>query len=212
MTTPDIPDSPDWHRKMAEYAAAHGWLRGDTAGFFFVRHGETYYNDARIIQPVIGSRLNPAGKEQARKAGERLKAEAFDEFHASDQDRAFETATIIASFCGRPVHRNRDLRERDWGRWAGRSNVDLQWDGAPEKGETLEQFVVRSLRGLNAAISAGNVAVVAHGGTFAVLLAALGLPLRRAQKAGANRVVDNAAPMRIQPPNGSGGGWSVTVV
>lgn len=209
MNTPDIPDTPDWHRKMAAYAAAHGGLRGETAGFYFVRHGETFYNDARIVQPVIGSRLNAAGKEQARKAGALLEREAFDAFHASDQDRAFETATIIAGFCGRPVHRNRDLRERDWGRWAGRSNIDLQWDGSPEKGETLEAFVARSLRGLNAAIAAGPIAVVAHGGTFAVLLAALGLPLRRPEKHGA-RVVDNATPMRIRPPNGSGAAWTVT--
>lgn len=211
MTTPEIADTPDWHRKMADYAAAHGGLRAGTGGFYFVRHGETFYNNARIVQPVIGSRLNEAGRAQARKAGALLKGQKFDAFHASDQDRAFETATIIAGFCGRPVHRNPDLRERDWGRWAGRSNVDLQWGGSPEKGETLEQFVVRSLRGLNAAIAAGDVAVVAHGGTFAVLLAALGLPLRRPEKHGA-RVLDNAAPMRVQPPNGSGGVWTVTAV
>ena len=77
------------------------------------------------------------------------------------------TAQIIAGHCGRPVHPNPDLRERDWGRWAGRSNVDLKWAGSPERGETLEQFVTRTLRGVNAALENGKVTVVAHGGTFA---------------------------------------------
>ena len=79
--------------------------------------------------------------------------------------------------------------------------------GSPERGETLEEFVVRTLRGINAALENGDVTVVAHGGTFAVLLAAIGHPLRRPEKYGA-RVLDNAAPMHVTPPEGDGT-WKV---
>lgn len=200
-------DTPDWHNKMAEHAKELGGITTPTEGFYFVRHGETFYNDAKVIQPVIGSQLNASGKAQAEKAGPKLKDEVFDAYYASDQERAWMTAQIIAGHCGRTVHPNPDLRERDWGRWAGRSNVDLNWAGSPEQGETLKQFVTRTLRGLNSALENGRVTVVAHGGTFAVLLAAIGHPLRRPEKYGA-RVLDNAAPMRVTPPN-DGGEWTV---
>ena len=143
-------DTPEWHKKMAEFAGKHGGITTPTKGFYFVRHGETFYNDAQVIQPVMGSQLNASGKAQAEKAGPKLKDRKFDAYYASDQERAWMTAQIIASHCGRPVHPNPDLRERDWGRWAGRSNIDLQWAGSPERGETLEEFVVRTLRGINA--------------------------------------------------------------
>ena len=200
-------DTPDWHKKMAEYADKLGGINTPTEGFYFVRHGETFYNDAKIIQPVMGSQLNPNGRAQAEKAGPKLKNKDFDAYYASDQERAWMTAQIIAGHCGRPVHPDSDLRERDWGRWAGRSNVDLKWAESPERGETLEQFVTRTLRGVNAALENGKVTVVAHGGTFAVLLAAIGHPLRRPEKYGA-RVLDNAAPMRVTPPIG-GSDWTV---
>ena len=194
-------DTPDWHKKMAELAAEHGGITAPTNGFYFVRHGETFYNDAQVIQPVMGSQLNANGKAQAEKAGPKLKDRTFDAYYASDQERAWMTAQIIAGHCGRPVHPNPDLRERDWGRWAGRSNIDLQWAGSPERGETLKEFVIRTLRGINSALENGTVTIVAHGGTFAVLLAAIGHPLRRSEKYGA-RVLDNAAPMRVMPPDG----------
>jgi len=200
-------DTPDWHKKMADFAGKHGGITAPTEGFYFVRHGETYYNDARIIQPVMGSRLNDAGKAQAEKAGPKLKDKTFNAYYASDQERAWMTAQIIAGHCGRPVNPDRDLRERDWGRWAGRSNVDLKWADSPERGETLEEFVIRTLRGLNNALSKGDVTVVAHGGTFAVLLAAIRHPLRRPEKFGA-RVLDNASPMWVAPSSGDSG-WTV---
>ena len=200
-------DTPEWHKKMAKFAGKHGGITTPTKGFYFVRHGETFYNDAQVIQPVMGSQLNASGKAQAEKAGPKLKDRKFDAYYASDQERAWMTAQIIASHCGRPVHPNPDLRERDWGRWAGRSNIDLQWAESPERGETLEEFVVRTLRGINAALENGDVTVVAHGGTFAVLLAAIGHPLRRPEKYGA-RVLDNAAPMHVTPPEGDGT-WKV---
>ncbi len=200
-------DTPDWHKKMAEFASKHDGIITPTAGFYFVRHGETFYNDARIIQPVMGSQLNDAGKAQAEMAGPKLKDKSFDAYYASDQERAWMTAQIIAGHCGRPVHPDPDLRERDWGRWAGRSNIDLKWADSPEHGETLEEFVIRTLRGLNNALLNGNVTIVAHGGTFAVLLAAIGHPLRRPEKYGA-RVLDNAAPMRVEP-SGGGSNWTV---
>ena len=200
-------DTPEWHKQMAEYARILGGITTQTDGFYFIRHGETFYNDAKIIQPVMGSQLNKKGEAQAEIAGSKLKDKKFEAYYTSDQERAWSTAKIISKQCGRPVHPNRDLRERDWGRWAGRSNADLKWADSPEKGETLEEFVTRTLRGLNCVLKNGEIAVVAHGGTFAVLLAAIGHPLRRPKRFG-GRVLDNAAPKYIAPQNNKYG-WKV---
>ena len=198
--------SPAWHLEMGEYAAAAGGIATRTDGFFFVRHGETTYNKARIIQPKVGSQLNETGCEQARDAGRKLADTPFDSYYASDMERAWETATIMAEFCGRPIHPVPDLHERDWGDWAGQSNVDLHWAGSPEGGETLKQFTERTLRGLNEVLQHGEIAVVAHGGTFAVILAALDLPLRRPKKEGV-RVLNNAAPFRVEPVDSDATMW-----
>ena len=68
-------DTPDWHKKMAEFADKHGGITTPTDGFHFVRHGETIYNDAKIIQPVMGSQLNANGKAQAEKAGTKVEGQ-----------------------------------------------------------------------------------------------------------------------------------------
>ncbi len=204
-------NTPDWHRKMAEYAAEAGGLKTEARSFYFVRHGETIYNNSRVIQPLKGSLLSETGRMQAHLAGKMMKSQEFSVFCASDMERAWETASIMASYCGRAIHPFPDLHERDWGRWAGQSNVGLAWEAAPENGETLQEFIIRSLRGLEAALKvAKEVSVVAHGGTFAVLLAAIGVPLIRPTKDTSSRVVGNAVPMRVARTQD--GAWEATPV
>ena len=68
-------DTPDWHKKMAELAAKQGGITTPTNGFYFVRHGETFYNDAQVIQlnnlRVIIERLTMPHKiEAVRRCGD----------------------------------------------------------------------------------------------------------------------------------------------
>lgn len=63
-----------------------------------VRHGQTYYNAAGLVQGRIDIPLNENGKQQAKALGEALKqrGEHYDIIMASPLSRAYETAKIIA--------------------------------------------------------------------------------------------------------------------
>jgi probable phosphoglycerate mutase len=64
-----------------------------------IRHGETEDNKHDVHQtPFVP--LSPEGREQARRAGERLKALGITKLVTSDLARAKETADIIAAACG----------------------------------------------------------------------------------------------------------------
>ena len=180
-----------WHRQMQEITAQAGGLAPSSDLFYFLRHGETELNHRRIIQTQRGVSLNDTGRGQARQAASILAAVEFSEIHSSDLERAWETAEIVSQACGKPMHQAPALQERNWGDWCGQSNIDLNWAGSPQNGETLREFTLRTLRGLNDVLSNGKILIVAHGGSYAVLLAAIGLSIT------GGPVVRNAAPVRL---------------
>ncbi|MDA0662728.1 MAG: histidine phosphatase family protein, partial [Proteobacteria bacterium] len=103
--------------------------------------------------------------------------------------------------CRKPIHKAPGLYERNWGDWAGQSNVDLDWGGTPGNGETLEEFTLRTLQGFNDVLRHGEILVVAHGGNYAVLMAAIGLSVAGPP------LIRNATPMRISRDSNAPGGW-----
>ena len=162
----------------------------------------TEHNKRRIIQTQRGVTLNDTGRAQARAAADILVQHEFVEIHASDLERTWETAEIVNAKCAKPLHKQSNLWERDWGDWAGQSNVDLNWGGDPENGETLQQFTLRTLAGFREVLDLGReILIVAHGGNYAVLLAAFGLPLN------GPRVVRNAEPIRLTKDGSGPEGW-----
>ena len=81
--------------------------------------------------------------------------------------------------------------------------MDLNWGGDPEGGESLQQFTLRTLDGFRAVLDLGTeILIVAHGGNYAVLLAAFGLPLN------GPRVVKNAEPIRLTKDGSGAEGWA----
>jgi probable phosphoglycerate mutase len=58
------------------------------ARLYVIRHGETEWNRARIIQGQADSQLNDLGETQAAMTGETLKAIYFDKAFTSDLSRA----------------------------------------------------------------------------------------------------------------------------
>lgn len=58
------------------------------ARLYVIRHGETEWNRARIIQGQADSQLNDLGETQAAMTGEALKAIHFDKAFTSDLSRA----------------------------------------------------------------------------------------------------------------------------
>ncbi len=199
-------EAPEWHLQMREFTAAAGGLSPAADRFYFLRHGETEHNFRRIIQTQHGVTLNDTGRSQARAAAKILANEDFTEIHASNLERTWETAELVNDLCRKPIHEAPALWERNWGDWAGQSNIDLNWGGNPENGETLKEFTLRTLGGLRDALTQGQILIVAHGGNYAVLLAAFGLSFS------GPRVVKNAEPIRLVRDASGPEGWAVETV
>ncbi|KAG2098386.1 phosphoglycerate mutase-like protein [Suillus discolor] len=90
------------------------------ARLYVIRHGETEWNRARIIQGQADSQLNDLGETQASMTGEALKAIHFDKAFTSDLSRASKTAEIILQHHPDVILvKDQDLRERFMGKLQG---------------------------------------------------------------------------------------------
>ncbi len=153
-----------------------------------VRHGETEWNERRIIQGHTNSSLNETGREQARTLAESLREQNFDQIVTSDLDRAKETALIIGEVLGLTPETDSLLRERSFGVYEGRPTDDLSSDltgieesvyvdpdARPPGGESFRDVVARAQRFLRRADdewSQTRLLVVSHGGMVQALRAA----------------------------------------
>lgn len=63
--------------------------------FYFVRHGETYFNHYGKMQGWSNTPLRSAGRDDVRSSGRGLADIEFDAVYTSDLYRTVETATII---------------------------------------------------------------------------------------------------------------------
>lgn len=147
---------------------------------YLVRHGETDWNQAGLLQGQTDIALNAQGLEQAREAAERLKEVPFDIAFCSPLIRAKRTAeTIIGD---RKINLTTDerLRELNFGPWEG---VDIRTikDAAsqpftnpgsyipPDGAESFAQLYKRSGEFVDQVLlplegTYETVLVVAHGG------------------------------------------------
>lgn len=185
-------------------AAAGCQLPEGLQRFYFLRHGQTARNALRIFQS-IDEPLNETGLAQAEQAAallaEELAGNEGVHIVCSDAPRALTTARTVARLLAREERLHAGLRERHFGALIGSSSANIDWDCAPEGGETLDQFVARSLAALAEVVAhPAPVVVVAHGGTLHVLACALGVVLDAA-------LLANATPLRFDR---AGAGWTVT--
>lgn len=152
--------------------------------FIVVRHGQTHWNVAAIIQGQGDSNLTDEGIAQAEAIGERLAVEPSDAIISSDLGRAHETAKRIAAKNGKPIVLDRRLRERAFGVGEGMSyeEVDRAWPGAFARtrdvdpdfmipgGESRRQFHDRvrgAFEDLAQEHAGKTVILVTHGGVLA---------------------------------------------
>ena len=90
--------------------------------FYFIRHGETDWNECNIIMGSIDVPLNDCGIEQSRCAALVLQKEAFDTIISSPRIRALKTAQVI----GEQVQLQKSIIiepgmvERNWGEAEGK--------------------------------------------------------------------------------------------
>ena len=91
-----------------------------------IRHGETAWNVDGRIQGHLDIPLNDAGLWQAAQAARALADESIAAIYSSDLLRAYATAEAVARTSGAPLRAERDLRERGFGEFQGRTFKDIE--------------------------------------------------------------------------------------
>jgi broad specificity phosphatase PhoE len=124
-----------------------------------VRHGVTEWNQAGRYQGHQDVPLSDAGREQARRAAQRLRAETITAAYSSDLQRARETASIILGERDVPPQETEALREMAFGAWEGLNarqvseRYPAEWAAwirdpvaarPPGGGEDLNELLVRA--------------------------------------------------------------------
>jgi len=151
-----------------------------------IRHGETAWNVDTRLQGHLDIALNSKGLWQAAQVARALAGEPVEAIYTSDLQRAWHTARAIAQTTEAPLVASRDLRERCFGSFEGKTYVELeaQWpedalrwrkrepDWAPPGGESL--LALRQRISSTVAVMAqqhlgGQIVLVAHGGVMDVL-------------------------------------------
>jgi broad specificity phosphatase PhoE len=148
---------------------------------YFVRHGESEANAARIFAGRTDSPLTPLGREQAKVVAKALRPVPFDRIVASSLARTRDTAAEIAAGRGVPVESFADLDEIDLGEAAGKPFDEMrglpnyngdgftQWPG----GESLDQVVTRAMRVIDGLVDRSpgkTICIVGHGGVTRILV------------------------------------------
>ena len=136
----------------------------------FIRHGQTDWNFAKLLQGSSDIPLNDTGRDQAREAAVALGEWTWDAVVSSPLSRARETAEIVATELGLelgPAYP--ELVERDYGPWEGESSAEImgRWPDRRYPGaEPIDAMVERCLAGLSRIhddFGDKNVAIVCHG-------------------------------------------------
>lgn len=88
---------------------------------YMMRHGQTLFNQKRLMQGWCDSPLTELGKRQARCVKEYLENNeiVFDGAYASSSERACDTLEIVTSL---PYQRLKGLKEWNFGIYEGESD------------------------------------------------------------------------------------------
>ncbi|HWP66602.1 MAG TPA: histidine phosphatase family protein [Candidatus Limnocylindria bacterium] len=148
---------------------------------FLIRHGESEGNRDRVFTATPEVPLTETGRRQAREAAEFLRRYCAPALLVSSPfRRARETAEIIGEVLDLPLAIEDDLRERNYGEYAGRpydtARPDFDpaayWGWRPPGGETLEEVAVRVGRALDRISMRADhrdAVVVSHGAVMMAL-------------------------------------------
>ena len=157
-----------------------------------VRHGQSLWNKENRFTGWIDIDLSPAGEEEAKRAGEKLKGYKFDEAFTSDLIRAQRTLDIILEEIGQeeiPVVKNKALNERLYGDLQGLNKDECRtkfgadqvkiwrrsYDIPPPNGESLKDTAARVLPYYHSKIetelkNGKNILISAHGNSLRALM------------------------------------------
>lgn len=153
-----------------------------------VRHGESTWNLENRFTGWVDVELSDKGREEAKKAGEKLKGIQFDKAYTSALKRAQDTLSIILKVIGQenlPVEKDKALNERMYGDLQGLNKAETakkygdnqvhiwrrSYDIRPPGGESLKDTADRTLPYFESKIVADlktgkNILVAAHGNSL----------------------------------------------
>ncbi|MBW2065934.1 MAG: histidine phosphatase family protein [Deltaproteobacteria bacterium] len=155
--------------------------------YALLRHAKSEWNQSKRIQGQKDSPLTEEGKREAERWGEFLVSFCWDRIMTSDAGRALETANIVNGFLNVPVHTDIRLKEQDWGRWTGKTLVEIKreepdflekeidsgWKFCPPGGEDRLSLLKRSRESLLSAAGrwpGENILVITHEGVIKCLI------------------------------------------
>jgi probable phosphoglycerate mutase len=157
--------------------------------FWFLRHGETDWNQQGLSQGQVEVPLNQSGLAQAERAAAHLAAPDLPggpirAIVASPLGRAQQTAQIVGRVLGLSHSNDADLRETSFGDQEGKpiGHWYEEWVEhrfTPAGGETFTALQARVVPAVNRALALpGPVLIIAHGAMFRGVRAAMGLSPR----------------------------------
>jgi 2,3-bisphosphoglycerate-dependent phosphoglycerate mutase len=157
-----------------------------------IRHGESQWNLENRFTGWIDVPLSPKGEQEAREAGEKIRAFRFDEAFTSVLTRAKETLRIVLDVIGQtnlPVEEDQALNERMYGDLQGLNKAETaqkygeqqvkvwrrSYDVRPPGGESLKDTAERVLpyyqKRIEPEVLAGRtILIVAHGNSLRALI------------------------------------------
>lgn len=161
------------------------------ANLILVRHGQSLWNKLGIWTGVTDIGLSDKGKEEAKLAGEKLKAFPIDFAYTSVLLRAKQTLAEIKTVLNLPnlpTIENAALNERHYGIFTGKNKWEIKsqvgeneflrirrsWDAPIEKGESLKDVYNRVIPYYQTEIlpklkEGKNVLLTVHGNSLRAL-------------------------------------------
>jgi len=151
-----------------------------------VRHGETEWNVQRRYQGQFNVPLSSVGRQQAERIAQRLASQKIDAVYASDLERAWETAAIIAAKHNLAVASEPRLRELKFGVLEGLTFDEAQiqypemitawlkdFNQPPQGAESVDLFnarIIALLDDLKQKHDEQTLLLVGHGGSLSEIL------------------------------------------
>jgi len=158
---------------------------GKMKKLFLIRHGQTEQNGEPRYFGVTDLPLSTEGCRQAQLIADSLCDEQINALFTSPLCRSLETAGIIAEDHKLEARIVRGLSEIDFGQWEGLSFDEIRsrnpeqvsrwlndpWNFAFPAGQSVQHFRSHVIEVIEQILDvAGNVAVVAHGGSLRVII------------------------------------------
>ena len=157
-----------------------------------IRHGESQWNLENRFTGWVDIPLSPKGEQEAREAGEKVRAFRFDHAFTSVLTRAIRTLEIVLDVIGQPglpVEQNQALNERMYGELQGLNKTETaekygeaqvklwrrSYDVRPPGGESLQDTAERVLPYYRERVwprlaKGETLLVVAHGNSLRALV------------------------------------------